>query len=221
MDNEKDIDCQTIEYLERLSTEEFRRLLQTPLMADQILDLALESPNLTKRLDQILDEDYTLLPPNVKAEMDRIGATVGSVDSAPETISKLGVKDDVVTRARRWFRILTDTLYPEGSELVTVSAETDEGLGWPCSAEIDVEGFASPIQIEFSWLTFDVVMRYTGPTEGPSLKVECDAIEPDTTIKCGGVVRLGPLEHFGLTATSSRNAIRASLIEHRFRLIIL
>jgi hypothetical protein len=201
--------------LERLSVAELREVIDKTHSFDEVMDLAASSRALSENLNHLLDEDFEQMPAHVR---NRLG-TVAERPATTATTQPNGLMDGAVTSTvRRWFRLLRDSI-PRGSgDLVVVSAETQEGPGWPCPAEIDVEGLIAPVQVEFSWLTFDMTMRYTGPSDGPTLRIVCDTIEPDSMIALGGLVLLGPLEHFGLSATSSKDAIRQSLMDHGFRL---
>ena len=96
MENKRESQKETLLYLEGLSKRALHELLQTPIIGDQVLELAVESPVLRERLDQILDEDFASLPPAIQEQYNQQAAEVvrsvrpsrgGAAPSSAKTIA--------------------------------------------------------------------------------------------------------------------------------------
>lgn len=218
MENEKDmkaVDKETQEFLEGLKAAELRRLLDTPVFRRPVLDAAAESERVSQAVDAVLDAEFQEMTPAQQERINRL-ATKLAQKYAPK--QEAHARESVTSRGRQWFRFLVDSISPSDDLVAVAAEEAQKTPGWARPAEIDVEGLATPVQVEFTWLAFDVFVRYTGPTNGPQLRVRCDTLERGEEISLGGVARLGPLEAFGLSAASSKEEIRESLLDHGFAL---
>lgn len=69
---------ETREFLEGLSSLELRRVLEVPVFRGTVLDAAAESERVSHTVDQILDEEFQAMNPDEQTRIDRLARSIAA-----------------------------------------------------------------------------------------------------------------------------------------------